>query len=125
MPKRTDLDKDGRICREVRRLKKIYRVLSKDEKAFVDGLIKRAAYLQVTLEDMESDLDANGRTEMFTQSSNTPAYERERPTSRRYISLCKNYSVLMKQLADFVIRTPVEPAEDKEDELDSFLKESE
>ena len=33
----------------------------------MEGLIQRAAYLRITLEDFEVDLDENGFVEMFRQ----------------------------------------------------------
>lgn len=41
----TDLTKDERILKEVRRLNRIYANVDKDNKAIIDGLIKRAAYI--------------------------------------------------------------------------------
>lgn len=92
--------KEQRIIIEDKRLRAIYKDLPKDTLALFDGIIKRAAYMRVTLEDYEADLDADGYTEMFTQSANTPPYERERPVARLYNSMNKNYQSIMKQLND-------------------------
>lgn len=48
----------------------------------VDGIIRWAAFMRVTLEDMEKDLDENGFTELFSQSEKLEPYERERPLAR-------------------------------------------
>jgi len=74
-------------------------------KEYLAGLVKRAAWMKVQLEDMEKDLEQNGLTEMFTQSENAPPYERERPKARLYNSINKNYQTIMKQLADFLARS--------------------
>ncbi len=39
------LSKDERIKKEEKRLKRIYANVDKDNKAIIDGLIKRAAYI--------------------------------------------------------------------------------
>lgn len=65
-----------------------------------DGLITRAAYMRITLEDYEKDLDENGYVEVFSQSDKTEPYDRERPVARLYNSMNKNYQTLMKQLSD-------------------------
>lgn len=97
-----DLTKVERIKKEERRLRRIYNRIDKDNKAIIDGLIQRAAYMRVTLEDYEEDLDTGGYTEMFTQSINTPPYERERPVARLYNTMNKNYQSIIKQLSDLV-----------------------
>ncbi len=114
MAKKKELTKDKRIKKEERRLKRIYKNIDKDNKAIIEGLIQRAAYMRVTLEDWEKDLMENGCTEMFTQSLNTPPYERERPVARLYNTMNKNYQSIIKQLSDLV------PKEVKAVEDDGF-----
>lgn len=111
--------KASRIRKEITRLNKIFAVKSDEEKAYLESLIKRAAFMRCNLEDMERDLNSNGFTEMFSQSPQAPPYERERPMARMYNSLNKNYQTLMKQLADFVDRTEKAP---EDDGFDEFLR---
>ena len=105
------------VAKEAKSLAKIYHV--DEEKAYLEGLIKRAAFMRCNLEDMEKDLNEKGFTEMFTQSAQAPPYERERPMARMYNSLNKNYQTLMKQLSDFVDRTEKAP---EDDGFDEFLR---
>ena len=114
MATKKDLSQDERIKKEEQRLKRIYKNIDKDSKAIIDGLIKRAAYMRVTLEDWEEDIIKNGCTEMFTQSVNPPPYERERPVARLYNTMNKNYQSIIKQLGDLV------PKEVKAVEDDGF-----
>lgn len=109
-----DLTKVERIKKEERRLRRIYKKIDKDNKAIIDGLIQRAAYMRVTLEDWENDIDENGYVEMFTQSEKTDPYERERPVARLYNTMNKNYQSIIKQLSDLV------PKETKAVEDDGF-----
>lgn len=111
--------KSARIRKEITRLNKIFVIKSDEEKAYLEGLIKRAAFMRCNLEDMEKDLNEKGFTEMFTQSAQAPPYERERPMARMYNSLNKNYQTLMKQLSDFVDRTEKPP---EDDGFDDFLR---
>lgn len=94
------LSKDKRIKAEILRLTKIFSDLDEHAMATLEGLVKRAAYMRVTLEDYEADLDANGYVEMFTQSEKTQPYERERPVARLYNTMNKNYQSIVKMLAD-------------------------
>ena len=100
--KKKELTVDERIKKEMRRLKRIYKNIDKDNKAIIDGLIQRAAYMRITLEDWENDLLINGPVEMFTQSEKTDPYERERPVARLYNTMNKNYQSIVKQLSDLV-----------------------
>lgn len=118
MATNTGLTNDERILKEVRRLNRIYKNIDKDSKAIIDGLIKRAAYMRVTLEDWEEDIIENGCTEMFTQSVNTPPYERERPVARLYNTMNANYQKIIKQLSDLV---PKQEAKTKDDGFDAFI----
>jgi hypothetical protein len=99
---KTELSKDERIKKEEKRLKRIYKNIDKDNKAIIDGLIQRAAYMRITLEDWEKDIMENGCIEMFTQSEKTDPYERERPVARLYNTMNKNYQSIIKQLGDLV-----------------------
>lgn len=101
-----------RITSEKRRLKKFLTDVSPDKKKAADGLISRAAFMLVTLEEYEKDLITNGHTEMFSQSPNTDPYERERPVARLYNSLIKNYQACMKTLFDMLPEKPADSSGD-------------
>lgn len=113
-----ELTKAERITKEERRLKRNYKDIQKDKSAVVEGLIRRAAFMRATLEDMELDLDERGFVEMFQQGDQEP-YERERPVARQYQQMNKNYQSIIKQLSDLL---PKEPPKQKEDDgFDSFV----
>lgn len=112
--------KGNRIKKEQRRLSSIFKTRSEKEQAAIEALIKRAAYMRVTLEDMEADLDENGFVEMFTQSDKLEPYERERPIARLYNTMNKNFQGIMKQLTEFVEKEP--PRETGNcDDFDEFI----
>lgn len=110
--------KAERITREERRLKRNYKDIQKDKSAVVEGLIRRAAFMRATLEDMELDLDERGFVEMFAQGEQEP-YERERPVARQYQQMNKNYQSIIKQLSDLLPKEPVKQKED--DGFESFV----
>ncbi len=118
MARKRELTKDERIKKEGRRLKRIYKDVDKDNKAIIDGLIQRAAYMRVTLEDWENDIDENGYVEMFTQSEKIDPYERERPVARLYNTMNKNYQSIIKQLSDLV---PKPEPKQEDDGFETFL----
>lgn len=120
MTTKKELIKTERISKEERRLKRYYKNLQVDKKAITDGLIRRAAYMRVTLEDMEIDLDTNGFYELFSQSENQDPYERERPVARQYQTMNKNYQSIIKQLSDLL---PREAPKKEDDGFAEFVNE--
>lgn len=120
MAKYEEMSKDEKIQKEIRRLNRIYKNKPKNEKAVIEGLIRRAAYMRVTLEEMEEDLNINGYTESFTQSKDLAPYDRERPIARLYNTMNKNYQTIMKQLAEFVEKEPA-PAKEQSDGFNEFV----
>ena len=93
-----DLIKQKRIKKELSKLKKVYKDIPKDKMIIVDGLINRAAFMRISLEDMELDIHKDGFVEMFSQSETQSPYERERPVARLYNSMNKNYQSIIKEL---------------------------
>lgn len=119
MPRKKKLTKNERISTEEERLRDSYEELTKDKSMVADGLIRRASYMRITLEDMEKDLDDNGFVELFSQSEKQDPYERERPVARLYNTMNKNYQSIIKQLSDLL---PKEVAKDEDDGFDTFIK---
>lgn len=119
MPKKKDLTKDERISKEEKRIRKSYKDIPKKLMTVADGLIRRAAYMRITLEDYENDLDENGYVEMFTQSERTEPYERERPVARLYNTMNKNYQSIIRQLSDLLPKEP--PKKEEDDGFDDFV----
>ena len=107
---------EERIQAETKRLGDAISGLSEARSATMDGLIKRAAFMRVKLEDMEADIKENGLVEMFSQSDKAPPYERKRPTVEVYLNMTKNYQAAIKQLNDLM---PKEVLSD-ENELEAF-----
>lgn len=116
MPIKPEKTKAERITTEKNRLNRIYKDISKENKSIIDGLINRAAFMRITLEDMERDLDEKGFVEPFSQSEKLEPYERERPVARLYNTMNKNYQSIIKQLSDLLPKEkPVEPDDGFED----------
>lgn len=113
-----ELSKHDRILKEDKRLRKIYKDIAADKKAIIDGLISRAAYMRITLEDYEEEINTNGYFELFTQSEKTEPYERERPVARLYNTMNKNYQSIIRQLSDLL---PKDNEVVEDDGFDKFL----
>jgi hypothetical protein len=112
--------KQIRIDTERERLSLLFTSIPDKKRQLVDGLIHRAAYMRITLEDYEKDLDEFGYVESFTQSEKTEPYERERPVARLYNTMNKNYQSIIKQLTELL---PQESAKSDDDDFDRFVSE--
>lgn len=113
------MEKDKRIKKEENRLKKIYKSIEDNKKDTVIGLIQRLAYLRVTLEDFEKDLDENGFTELFQQGEKQSPYERKRPVADLYNTMNTSYQKGIKQLTDLL---PKEiKVSDEDDGFEDFV----
>jgi hypothetical protein len=110
--------KQIRIDTEMKRLSLLFASITDKKRQLVDGLLNRAAYMRITLEDYERDLDENGYVESFTQSEKTEPYERERPVARLYNTMNKNYQSIIKQLTDLL---PEEVKSTIADDIKAFM----
>lgn len=108
------LTKEARIKKEYNALKRNYKTLPKDRLNVVEGLIQRAAFMKISLEDMEVDLDENGFVEEFQQSPNVEPYERLRPVASIYNSMNKNYQTIIKELSSQLVQVVNVKAADDE-----------
>ena len=92
----------ARIAAEERRLRKIFGSIEEKRKDTIGGLIQRAAFMRVSCEDLEADLNANGFTELFQQGDRQAPYMRERPEAKVYATTNAGYQKIIKQLTDLL-----------------------
>lgn len=114
--------KEARIKTEKNRLNRIYKNIEQKKKDTVKGLIERCAYMRISLEDFEIDLDENGFTEKFSQGNQAP-YDRKRPVAEIYNSMNTSYQKAVKQLTDLLPKDA--PVTQKNDGFDDFVYERE
>ena len=121
MASKKELTVEDRIKKEHRRLTKIYKNIEPSKKAIATGLIGRAAFMRVQLEDLELDLMENGWTEPFSQGNQEP-YDRARPASQIYNSTNANYQKIIKQLDSMLPKvTETQQKSEDDDGFDSFV----
>lgn len=88
----------ARQRKEQNRIKKIYKNLPKEQLELNKKLIERAAYMLVSLEDMEAKINADGLVVPMPQGSYQ--IERAHPLLQPYNAMVKNYNATIKQLSD-------------------------
>lgn len=108
--------KETRIKKEKERLGKIFEGLEPNKRRTVDALIARAAFITVSLEDLEVELNENGWTEWYENGRNQSG-QKKSAAADAHISLTKNLNAIMKQLLDLV------PVAQKESRLAAMMKE--
>ena len=112
--KNEEISVEERIERERKRLWAKYTKIPKDRKTVCEGLVERAAFMRVQLEDMEEDLRLKGWTEPFSQSPTQDPYDRARPIGQFYNSVNSSYQKIIKQLTDLL------PPPEQKKEHDDF-----
>lgn len=101
MPRSPRKGRDARIRRELERLCEILQP-SGERWRLVEGLIQRAAFLRVELEDLEVDLNANGSVEEYQASPNSLPMTRIRAAAQHYDKMVRAYTTVCKQLVELI-----------------------
>lgn len=110
MASKKELSKEDRIKKEYGRLKKIYKELDKNKLDAVDSLIKNAAWMSVTLEDLQNIIDDVGYVDEYQNGANQFG-KKQSEEMKTHIAMTKNLSTIMKTLAD--LTPPAKKAESK------------
>lgn len=103
-------EKETLIKKEEKRLKRIYKDIEKGKKSTIEGLIQRAAFMRISLAELEDDLTLYGFTEKFSQGTQEP-YDRKRPNADLYNSMNTSYQKIIKQLTDLLPKSIAKTAE--------------
>lgn len=109
------IEKQKLIKREVFKFKKIFKDLPKNTLDTVQPLIKNAAFMAVTLELLQEEINKTGVTCTYQNGENQFGTKKT-PEVETYNTMIKNYASVVKQLCEFL------PEGQKEgDELLEFL----
>lgn len=90
-----------RIEREKERLLTIFRDLDENKLKTCATLIDRAAFITVSLEDLEEQLNETGWVETYQNGENQSGLKKA-AAADVHISLTKNLNAIVKQLLDLV-----------------------
>ncbi len=92
-----DLTKEERIKREFSRLARIYKVLPKNKLAIVTPLLENAAFMRITLEDLQANINKNGCSDEYKNGENQYG-KKAAADLQAYNSLIKNYNIVSDRL---------------------------
>lgn len=110
-----DLSKDERIKKEIRKLNGLFKNIEPKLKKVVQPLIEKAAFMSVTLDDLQNHINENGVTEEYQNGKEQWGIKKS-PQVEIYNTMIKNYSSVIKQLTDLV------PKEAPKEEDDGFCE---
>ncbi len=105
--------KESRIRAERKRILELFKGADQNKLDLAKSLIDRAAYITVTLEDLEAELSANGWTEAY-QNGREQAGVKRSASADVHISLTKNLTAIVKQLGELVPPAPLAKSRLKE-----------
>ena len=107
-------DKETRIIQEKARLFEIFKSLEPNKLSTCQALIDRAAFITVSLEDLEEQLNISGWVEHY-QNGEKQSGMKKAAAADVHISLTKNLNAIIKQLLDLT------PPEQKEGRLAAMM----
>ncbi len=108
------IKKTTRITRETLRLKEIFKDLEPNKLKTCEALINRAAFITVSLEDLEAQLNKTGWIETYQNGENQSGIKKA-AAADVHISLTKNLNAIIKQLLELV------PPAQKENRLTALM----
>ena len=97
----TELSKDNRIFEELNRVSLYFENAADNEKAIIGPLIQNAAFMKVTLEDLQEIINREGVTEHYQNGANQHGIK---PSAalQSYNNLMKVYASVIKTLSTYL-----------------------
>lgn len=110
--------REARISKEMKRLEGIFKNLPADKIKTVQSLIQNAAFMTITIEDLQVAMNTNGVITEYQNGANQWGTKKS-PEVEIYNTMIKNHVTVMKQLVDLI---PAGDTTTKQDALLEFLK---
>ena len=99
MPSYQEKTKKDKIKYHMTRLRGVYRNLDENKKKVVEPLIKNAAFMTVTLEELQEDINENGYTDTYQNGANQHGTKQSEAV-KTHISMTRNHAAIIKTLAE-------------------------
>lgn len=100
-----DMSKEDKIKREIKRLKKIFSNLTQDASDVAERLIENAAFMAVSLAELQALINLHGYTEEYQNGESQKGVKKSSEVDI-YNTMIKNFNVTMKQLIDMLPDSP-------------------
>lgn len=116
--KQEQIEKDLKILKETKRLKAAFKNIPPDKKKCIEKLFDKAAFMAITLEDLQNIIKRDGYTNEYQNGQNQFGTKKS-PEIEIYNTMVKNYSTVMR---DLVTLLPNKEKDIEDDEVLSFIK---
>lgn len=117
MATKKELTKEQKIKKEIARLKRVFKDLDKNKLQIVESLKKNAAFMAVSLEELQEIINAEGYVVEYQNGENQKG-TKQSDAVKTYIAMTKNHAAIIKQLTDLV-----PPEKKKESKLQALRDE--
>lgn len=109
------MTKTERINKELDELRQYFTELKENEKRVAEGLIQNSAFMRVTLEDLQNQINENGAVDEYQNGENQYG-KKISATIQSYNAVMKNYLAVQKKLLEML------PPETATSKLKDFAK---
>ncbi|EHI98033.1 hypothetical protein CDLVIII_1334 [Clostridium sp. DL-VIII] len=99
------IENEKRIKKEANRLKKLFKDMPKNTMDKVSSLIKNAAFMTITLEDLQEKIIQDGTVSEYKNGENQFGTKKS-PEVEIYNTMIKNHMGIIKQLTDLMPEKP-------------------
>lgn len=96
-----NIEKNKKIKKELAKLNKIYKDIDGDKKKVAENLIQNAAFMSVSLKEIQEAINIKGYTEEY-QNGEHQKGKKKAPEVEIYNTMIKNYTNVIKQLLDLL-----------------------
>ena len=101
----TEKDKQKRICDEYDRLSKYFEGADANRRAIIEPLIQNAAFMRITLEEMQAAINREGVTDHYRNGEHQEG-KKSSAGVQGYNAMIKNYTTVIKTLMAHVPTAP-------------------
>ena len=95
------IEKDARIKKEMLKLRRLFKDMEKSTMDTVSSLIKNAAFMSVTLEDLQETINIEGAIAKYQNGENQWGTKKS-PEVDIYNTMIKNHMAIIRQLSDLL-----------------------
>jgi len=110
--------KDAKIKKEMTKLKRLFKDMEKSTMDTVSSLIKNAAFMAVTLDDLQETINLEGVMSEYKNGENQWGTKKS-PEVEIYNAMIKNHMAIIKQLSDLLPKGANSPGVG--DDLEEFV----
>lgn len=90
-----------KIKKELNKFKRIFKDLDENKKKLVSPLMEKAAFMSVTLDELQEAINDEGCVSEYKNGENQYGTKKS-PEVEIYLNMSKNYAAIIKQLTELV-----------------------